>query len=129
MSLYGPDGYPSIVRKRLINLARSVNTYAVAFRAGRDRDVGKPYNVTRPTITGTAQVGQILTANNGTWDNSPTLTRRWLADGVAVGGATGATFTPLVGHVGDVITLEITGVNRKGELVVVSLPTAAVIAA
>ena len=38
-----------------------------------------PANVAPPTVTGTASVGDVLTAHNGTWDNSPTTYRyRWL---------------------------------------------------
>jgi hypothetical protein len=38
-----------------------------------------PVNVDPPTITGTARVGEALTAHRGTWDNSPTSFRyRWL---------------------------------------------------
>jgi hypothetical protein len=38
-----------------------------------------PVNVDPPTITGTARVGEVLTAHNGTWDNSPTsFGYRWL---------------------------------------------------
>ena len=38
-----------------------------------------PVNIDPPTITGTARVGEVLTAHNGTWDNTPTSYRyRWL---------------------------------------------------
>lgn len=38
-----------------------------------------PVNIDPPTVTGTARVGNALTARNGTWDNSPTSFRyRWL---------------------------------------------------
>src|SRR4029078_13023520 len=40
---------------------------------------GAPVNVDPQTITGTARQGEALTAQNGTWDNSPTEFRyRWL---------------------------------------------------
>jgi hypothetical protein len=56
-----------------------------------------------PSITGTAQVGQVLTSTNGTWAGSPTPTfsRQWLrcsATGdqcAAITGATGTTYTPV----------------------------------
>jgi hypothetical protein len=38
-----------------------------------------PVNVDPPTITGTPRVGEVLTAQNGTWQNSPTTFQyRWL---------------------------------------------------
>jgi hypothetical protein len=55
-----------------------------------------------PSITGTLQVGQVLTSTNGTWaGTTPTFTRQWLrcsATGdqcVAIAGATSATYTPV----------------------------------
>ena len=32
-----------------------------------------PANTTSPSITGTPKVGETLTAQNGTWTNSPTV--------------------------------------------------------
>jgi hypothetical protein len=38
-----------------------------------------PVNIDPPTVTGTARVGEALTAHNGTWENGPTSFRyRWL---------------------------------------------------
>ena len=55
-----------------------------------------------PSITGTLQVGQVLTSTNGTWaGTTPTFTRQWLrcsATGdqcLAIAGATSATYTPV----------------------------------
>jgi hypothetical protein len=56
-----------------------------------------------PSITGTAQVGQVLTSTNGTWAGTPTPTfsRQWLrctATGgqcIAIAGATSTTYTPV----------------------------------
>ena len=50
-------------------------------------------NVTPPTITGEAKVGRTLTATGGTWSVlGPTLAYQWNRDGVAIEGATGATY-------------------------------------
>jgi hypothetical protein len=53
-----------------------------------------------PTITGTLQVGQLLTSTNGTWAGAAvTITRQWLrcsATGdqcTTIAGATAATYT------------------------------------
>ena len=53
-----------------------------------------PTNTTAPTITGTPKVGETLTAQNGTWTNSPTSFQyQWQrcggagADCVAISGA------------------------------------------
>ena len=46
--------------------------------AGAARQVA-PTNTTAPTITGTAKVGQTLTAGDGTWSNTPTsFAYQWL---------------------------------------------------
>ena len=56
-----------------------------------------PVNTSPPTITGTAAVGETLTAQNGTWDNVPTTFEyRWLrcnAAGDSCVGIPGATET------------------------------------
>ena len=63
-----------------------------------------------PTITGTAQVGNTLSANAGTWGPIPvTLTYQWKAGGTAISGATGSTFLLTPAQAGTTITVEVTG--------------------
>ncbi len=47
-----------------------------------------------PDISGTAKVGETLTADAGTWKPTPTkLTYQWLRDGKTISGATKSTYT------------------------------------
>ena len=90
-----------------------------------------PVSTAAPAITGTARVGQTLTSTTGTWTGkpAPTLIRQWNAGGVAIPGATGATYVPVAGDVGKTITVTVTGRNWKGSASRTSTATAAVIAA
>ncbi len=90
-----------------------------------------PVRVTSPAITGTAQVGQLLTCSAGAWTGpTVTLARRWFANGVVIAGATAATYSPVVGQIGQVITCEVTPSNTYGTgTPFVTAATAAVIAA
>lgn len=90
-----------------------------------------PANSVAPTITGTAQEGQTLTATEGTWTGreSPVFAYQWKADGVAIADAVAATYVPTTGDVGKVITVTVTATNWKGAASATSAATAAVIAA
>jgi hypothetical protein len=46
-----------------------------------------------PTISGTVQVGRVLTANTGTWSPTASFSYQWKANGVAITGATARTYT------------------------------------
>lgn len=92
--------------------------------------VAAPTNTTLPAITGTAQVGQVLTVSNGAWTGSPTAyTRQWLRGGVAISGATGATYTLVTADLGAVISCTVTATNAGGSASATSAATAAVSAA
>ncbi|WP_215814464.1 hypothetical protein [Pimelobacter sp. 30-1] len=62
-----------------------------------------------PTITGQAVVGRTLTAQTGTWTPAPSFAYEWLAGGVKVDGATGASFVPTAAQAGKTITVKVTG--------------------
>ncbi len=83
-----------------------------------------------PTVAGTAQVGQLLTATVAPWAPAPvTLTYQWSAGGTAIAGATGLTYTPVAADVGKTITFTASGTKTGYDpLSATSAPTAAVIA-
>ena len=83
-----------------------------------------------PTISGTVKVGYVLTAHPGTWGPSPVVLRyQWRVDGVAIGGATAATYTVPAAYVGKKITVTVTA-SKAGytTLAKTSAPTVAVAA-
>ncbi len=74
-----------------------------------------PTNSAVPTISGTAQVGQTLTATNGTWTNSPTsFTFQWKRAGTPIGGATASTYVPVAADVGNTLTVSVVATNSGG---------------
>ncbi len=89
-----------------------------------------PVNSAVPTITGTAQVGQTLTASQGTWANSPTsYAYQWKRAGTAISGATSSTYVPVTADVGNALTVTVTAANATGSASSTSAATASVIAA
>src|SRR4051794_7721272 len=66
-----------------------------------------------PTVTGTPRVGVPLTVQTGGWMQGVALGFRWYADGVAVPGATGASYTPRPADLGTTIHVAVTG-TRAG---------------
>ena len=90
---------------------------------------GVPVNITLPAIAGTAQVGETLSGSDGTWTQAPTgYAYRWLANGVAIGGATANTFLLTAAQIGAIITFEVTATNGAGSgLPATSLGTGAVL--
>jgi Ig domain of plant-specific actin-binding protein len=92
----------------------------------------KPKNVTPPTITGTAEVGQRLVATRGTWTGKPTSFHfQWIrcdADGACatIGGATKKTYVPTSADVGHTLEATVTARNAAGASSAASAPTAVV---
>jgi hypothetical protein len=87
--------------------------------------------ITLVTITGTATVGETLTAVvvETTGVPTPTLTYQWGADEATIDGATGSTFELTAAQVGKVITVTVTATNGVGSSEVTSAETSPVAAA
>lgn len=98
-------------------------------------DPTAPRNLVAPAVTGTAQVGVPLTIEPGDWAGAMSVTFQWQADSAGNGtfanitGATGETYVPVVGDVGDDIRCVVTGANDDFSTAVNTTETAAVIAA
>jgi surface antigen len=66
-------------------------------------------NTASPAVTGTPQVGVKLVTSAGTWNAKQlTFSYQWLANGVAIKGATAKSFTPTADQLGDVIRAKVT---------------------
>jgi hypothetical protein len=94
--------------------------------------IGAPVNSSSdpPTISGTAQQGQTLTASPGTWSPAPTSFKYQWQDCdsgghgcTAIPSATGQTYTLAAGDVGDKIVVLVTATNAGGASTVTSAAT------
>ena len=99
-------------------VAPSPPTVAVSAAGGV---VTRPAATSAPTVTGTAQAGQVLTASVGTWSGSPTSFayqwRRCKPDGtqcVAIVGATASTYTLTPDDIGAAVSLLVTATGSGG---------------
>lgn len=96
-----------------------------------------PANTAVPTIGGTAEEGQQVTADPGTWSGTApiTLAYEWLACDsggrgcTAIAGAAAASYSIPAGDVGSALRVAVTGTNDAGSSTATSAATAAVVAA
>lgn len=75
-----------------------------------------PVNTLAPVLTGTPQVGQVLSVSDGNWNANPapTFARVWKRNGSAISGQTAATYTLVTGDLAANITVEVTATNAQG---------------
>ncbi|MEU2230148.1 hypothetical protein [Streptomyces vietnamensis] len=75
-----------------------------------------PKPTTVPRVSGTVRVGSKVTAVVGTWTPAPTsYAYQWRANGVAIAGATGASYVPVASTLGKKLTVTVTAL-RTGHL-------------
>lgn len=83
-----------------------------------------------PSISGTAKVGQTLTAAIGTWGPAPVaVSYQWRRAGVAISGATGKSYVLVAADTGKALTVSVTGVKSGYSSVTKTSATTAAVAA
>ena len=93
-----------------------------------------PLNTSAPTISGTPQSGQTLTANPGSWSGTQPITyayqwQRCNSSGSgcgAISGATNSTYTATGADVGSTLRVAVTATNTVGSVTATSNPTTVV---
>jgi hypothetical protein len=90
-----------------------------------------PTVTTVPSISGTAQQGQVLTVSNGSWSGTAPISYayQWQQDGTTnISGATSSTYTAQASDVGHTLDVVVSATNGAGSASATSNSTAAVTA-
>ena len=67
-----------------------------------------------PVVSGTAQVGQVLTSTTGTWTGATSFTYQWSGNKVWIPGATAATYVPVSSDVGHTLNSIVIATGSPG---------------
>jgi Big-like domain-containing protein len=93
---------------------------------------GVPTSSSPPQISGTAAVGQTLTASPGSWTSNPTAySYRWercSGGSCSATGGTAQSYVPAVADAGDTIGVIVTASNKKGSGTATTAPVGPVVA-
>jgi hypothetical protein len=71
--------------------------------------LGTIKSASKPTIGGVLKVGETLSASPNQWDNGVTFSYQWARNGLAILGATSATYPLTIADAGSTISLQATG--------------------
>ena len=104
--LLGTDQIP-IVRGGVVDVI-SANDFAQFF------NFGPPVFETSPSISGLAEVGEVLSANDGTVSGGSITGRNWLKDGGVLVGETNTTYTIIADDEGSEISLQVSASGPFG---------------
>jgi hypothetical protein len=123
-----------LVASALSALAATAATVALVAMPGNAAGTAAPSNTAPPTISGTPEVGQTLTADRGNWSGTPPInyTYRWRRCNAGgnncsnIGGATDNTYTIKSNDLGNTLRVRVTASNSDGSETATSAQTAVV---
>jgi hypothetical protein len=113
-------------KKLTVTIVASLSGYtdAVVTSAQTTAIVARTFTLTpTPTISGTKQVGETLTAATGTWTSGATLTYAWKRSGNATAIGTDARYAPVTADIGKTLTVTVTA-TRDGFTTLSKISTA-----
>jgi hypothetical protein len=109
----------------------AINTPNKTIGFGVSELTGIPVNTALPTISGTAQIGQTVSASTGVWTNSPTSFAYQWSDSATgpISGATASAYVPTSANLGHTLTVSVVATSAVGPSTpATSAPTSAVTA-
>lgn len=83
---------------------------------------GPPINTVAPVISGTFEVGEVVSCTTGSWIGLPPITYsyQWLRNGTPISGATSSTYTIVLADDTEQLSCEVTATNAVGSASAVS---------
>ena len=113
-----------------VKITASATGYtSVSVSSGQTAAVAKGTieNTSAPVVSGAPKVGVPVGVTNGSWSPKPTsYAYQWFANGVAIAGATGSTYTPDPAAAGNTLSAQVTAQLLRYDASKTSAPTAAV---
>ena len=81
-------------------------------------NVGAPFILTPPVISGLISVGSVLTSTQGTVSAAGTTAYayQWMKNSVAIASANANTYTLVTGDIGGIITCVVSATNADGKI-------------
>lgn len=111
----------TVTTQNIAGVASISSPPTVAVAASGTASPSRPASTSQPTVSGTAQAGQVLTSSVGTWTGSPTaFAYQWRrCDGTgsacgAIAGATASSYAISPGDIGSTISLVVTATGSGG---------------
>ena len=105
-------------------------TAALTITAASAPAAAAPTDLEPPVVSGTAQVGKVLSSTTGTWTGATSYAYQWAGNSAKIAGATAATYTPVSTDAGHTLTSTVTATGSSGAAAsATSAPTVAIVAA
>lgn len=109
------DAGKQLIAEVTVTSSTHQGSRSVSVNVGGTPTTNGPNATSAPQITGSPQLGQRLTATNGTWSEAVVgFTYQWSREGAPISGATQVSYTPTSADLGARLTVTVTARNTRG---------------